>query len=375
VASSNPMRTAQSLFRLVSILFALAHDALRFLLLGTRSGSALKAENIFLRKQLALYLEREVKPRRATDAIRLSMILLSRLFAWQAALVNVKPETFLGWHRRGFRLLWRWKSRPRGRPRLPEEVQKLIRRMARENPTWGEERIAAELLLKLGIQLSARTVRRYLSSETSPGKRVPSQRWMTFVRNHAQAILACDFFVVVTASFRVLYVFVLLEVGTRRIVHFNVTTHPTADWTLQQFREVVTGDPRHRFVLHDRDSIYSSELDSRLKAMNLRILKSPFRAPQANAFCERLIGTVRRECLDFLIPLNERHLRGLLKEWVCHYNQGRPHSSLGPGIPDAPRKTVQKRTARHFLPGEHRVVAKAVLGGLHHEYSLEKAAA
>jgi putative transposase len=154
------MRTAQSLFRLVFILFALAHDALRFLLLGTRSGCALKAENIFLRKQLALYLEREVKPRRATDAIRLSMILLSRLFDWQTALVNVKPETFLGWHRRGFRLLWRWKSRPRGRPRLPEEVQKLIRRMARENPTWGEERIAAELLLKLGIQLSARTVRR-----------------------------------------------------------------------------------------------------------------------------------------------------------------------------------------------------------------------
>jgi transposase InsO family protein len=369
------MRTAQSLFRLVFILFALAHDALRFLLLGTRSGSALKAENIFLRKQLVLYLEREVKPRRATDAIRLCMILLSRLFAWQTALVNVKPETFLGWHRRGFRLLWRWKSRPRGRPRLPEEVQKLIRRMARENPTWGEERIAAELLLKLGIQLSARTVRRYMPSETGPGKRVPSQRWMTFVRNHAQAILACDFFVVVTASFRVLCVFVLLEVGTRRIVHFNVTAHPTADWTLQQFREGVTGDPRHRFVLHDRDSIYSSELDSRLKAMNLRILKSPFQAPRANAFCEQLIGTVRRECLDFLIPLNERHLRGLLKEWVCHYNQGRPHLSLGPGIPDAPRKTVQKRTARHFLPGEDRVVAKAVLGGLHHEYSLEKAAA
>jgi len=369
------MRTAHSLFRVVSILFALAQDALRFLLLGTRSGSALKAENIFLRKQLALYLEREVKPRRATDAIRLSMILLSRLFAWQTALVNVKPETFLGWHRKGFRLLWRWKSRPRGRPRLAEEAQKLIRRMARENPTWGEERIAAELLLKLGIQLAARTVRRYMPPETGPGKRVPSQRWMTFVRNHAQAILACDFFVVVTASFRVLYVFVLLEVGTRRIAHFNVTAHPTADWTLQQFREVVTGDQPYRFVLHDRDSIYSSELDSALKAMSLRILKSPFQAPQANAFCERVIGTIRRECLDFLIPLNERHLRDVLKEWVTHYNRGRPHSSLGPGIPDGRFRTQQAIPCGHHLPIGHCVVAKAILGGLHHEYACERRAA
>ena len=193
------MRTAHSLLRLVSILLDLAQDALQFLLLGTRSSAALKAENIFLRKQLALYLEREAKPRRATGATRLSMVLLSRLFAWQNALINVKPETFLGWHRKGFQLLWRWKSRPRGRPRLREEVQKLIQRMARENPTWGEERIAAELLLKLRIRVSPRTV--------------------------------------------------------------------------------------------------------------------------------------RRECLDFLIPLNEGHLRSLLKEWVTHYNRGRPHASLGPGIP------------------------------------------
>src|ERR1700730_4821991 len=150
------MRTAHSLLRLVSMLLDLAQGALQFLLLGTRSSAALKAENIFLRKQLALYLERETKPRRATDATRLSMVLLSRLFAWQNALVSVKPETFLGWHRKGFRLLWRWKSRPRGSPRLPEQIQDLIRRMARENPTWGEERIGAELLLKLGIQLSAR---------------------------------------------------------------------------------------------------------------------------------------------------------------------------------------------------------------------------
>jgi putative transposase len=369
------MKAADALCHLASMLFDLARDALRFLLLGTRSIAALKAENIFLRKQLALYLEREAKPRRASNTTGLSLVLLSRLFAWRDTLIIVKPETFLGWHRLGFRLLWRWKSRPRGRPRFPEDIQKLIRRMARENPRWGEERIATELLLKLHIRVSPRTVRCYMPLDSGPGKRVPSQRWMTFGRNHAQAIVACDFFIVVTASFRVLYVFVLMEVGTRRIAHFNVAAHPAAAWTLQQFREVVTGDQPYRFVLHDRDSIYSSDLDSVLKAMDLKILKTPFQAPQANAFCERLIGTVRRECLDFLIPLNERHLRGLLKEWIAHYNRGRPHSGLGPGIPDLGSGHQRAKPCGHHVPIDRQVVAKAILGGLHHEYKLERNAA
>src|SRR5215469_15236501 len=168
MACSQSMRTVHSVLRLVFVLSSLAQDALRFLLLGTRSGAAIKAENMFLRKQLALYLEREVKPRRATDATRLSLVLLSRLFAWQDALVNVKPETFLGWHRKAFQLLWRWKSRPRGRPRVPGRLQELIFKMAHENPMWGEERIAAELLLKLGIRVSPRTVRRYMPLNNGP---------------------------------------------------------------------------------------------------------------------------------------------------------------------------------------------------------------
>ena len=213
-----------------------------------------------------------------------------------------------------------------------------------------------------------------MPTDVGPGKRVPS-RWMTFVRNHAQAIVACDFFIVVTASFRVLYVFVLLEVGTRRIAHFNVTTHPTATWTLQQFREVMMHEQSYRFVLHDRDRIYSSELDSALQAMHLKILKTPFQAPQANAFCERWIGTVRRECLDFLIPLNDGHLRSLLKEWVTHYNRGRPHASLGPGIPDLRAGQQRAKLCGHHLPIDQQVVTKAILGGLHHEYSLERRAA
>jgi putative transposase len=376
MACCGAMQTYRQLVHLVSVLFRLAQDAFRFLLLGTRSGAALKAENLFLRKQLALYAERKTKPRRASAAIRLALVLLSQLFPWRDALINVKPETFLRWHRKGFQLLWRWKSRPRGRPRLPANLRKLIIEMAQSNPTWGEARIAAELLLKLSIRVSPRTVRRYMPENTGSQGEVSSQRWSTFVRNHAQAILACDFFVTVTANFRLLYVFVIREVGTRRIAHCNVTAHPTAAWTLQQFREVITGEQTQHFLIHDRDSIYSSALDSALQAMDLRILKTPFRAPQANAFCERLIGTIRRECLDFLIPLNERHMRGILKEWVAHYNQGRPHSSLGPGFPEPSEVlSMPENHHRHYLAQDCKVVARPILGGLHHEYKLEKIAA
>ena len=167
---------------------------------------------------------------------------------------------------------------------MPTDLQELIFKIAQDNPTWGEERIAAELLLKLGIRVSPRTVRRYMPPDMGPRKRVPSQRWMTFVRNHARGMLASDFLVVVTARFRVLYVFVVLEVGTRKIVHFNVTDHPTADWTLQQFREVTMEEQSHRFVIHDRDSIYSPQLDSALKAMGLRVLKTPFQVLRRTLF-------------------------------------------------------------------------------------------
>lgn len=247
--------------------------------------------------------------------------------------------------------------------------------MAEQNVTWGEERIAAEILLKLGIRVSPRTVRRYMPKGTELGDRDPSQRWTTFVRNHAKSILATDFLVAVTVNFRILYVLVIMEVGTRKIVHFNVTDHPMAEWTLQQFREVIRGDESQRYLIHDRDSKYSAELDSGIKSMGLKILKTPVQTPTANAYCERIIGTIRRECLDFMIPLNERHLRSLLKEWKDHYNRGRPHSSLGPGIPDAASVLPAVEASRHVLPNDQRVIAKSVLGGLHHEYRLEKIAA
>ena len=200
-----------------------------------RSMRAVEGENLFLRKQLALFQERKTKARRADDSTRWVMSFLSQGFDWRNALILVKPETLIRWHRKGFRLFWRWKSRTTGRPRLPKDLLALILQMARENPTWGQEHIASELKLKLGIRVSLRTVGKYLAQQPRR-KPDPSQRWLTFVRNHAQSIVACDFFVVVTARFRILYVFVLMELSRRRILHYNVTDHPSSDWTLQQLR-------------------------------------------------------------------------------------------------------------------------------------------
>jgi transposase InsO family protein len=197
--------------------------------------------------------------------------------------------------------------------------------MAAGNPTWGEGRIANELKPKLGLRVSPRTVEKYLCGGGPAHRPDPHQRWLTFIHNHAKVIVACDFFVAVTATFRILYIFVIMELETRRILHQNVTAHPTADWTLQQFREALPGGHAYRFLIHDRDSIFSKELDSGVIAMGVRVLQTPVRGPQANSICERLGGSLRRECLDFLIPVNERHLRMMVKEWGVHYNRGRPH--------------------------------------------------
>jgi len=303
------------------------------------------------------------------------MATLSQLFPWHDALWNVKPDTLIRWHRRGFRLFWRWKSRPTGRPPLPKDLRQLIREMAARNVTWGEERIANELKLKLGIRVSPRTVGKYLHTGRPVRPPDPKQRWLTFVRNHAQVIVACDFFVVVTAMFRTLYVFVMLELGSRRVLHFNVTAHPTAEWTAQQFREALPGGHAYRFVIHDRDSIFTRKLDKELSTMGVQVLRTPVRAPKANSVCERFGGTLRRECLNFLIPFNERHLRVVLNRWIAHFNHARPHMSLGPACPASLCPPVPETEHRYCIPAGQAVRCAAILGGLHHEYWLDKVAA
>src|SRR5664279_1973351 len=353
----------------VRIVAGLLSDAFRLVLLLLRSSSAIRAENLVLRKQLAQYIERGVKHRRVDSVTRISLALLTRLFDWQNTIVIVDPKTIIRWHRMGWRLFWRFKCKL-GRPPIPAELRALIRRMAAENPVWGEERIANELLIKLGIRVSPRTVGKYMPKRP-PGQPRGDQRWATFLRNHAKTILACDFFVAVTATFRLLYVFVVIDHGRRRLAHVGVTNHPTADWTLQQLREVLGDDGTHRYLIHDRDSIFARHLDNSIRALGLKVLRTPFRSPKANSICERVIGTIRRECLDWMIPVTEAHLRAMLREWVRHYNSGRPHQSLGPGVPDPPKvaSVVPKSESRHRLPAGAVVHVKLVLGGLHHEYS------
>ena len=352
----------------VAVVVRVLSDLIGWIGLGFRRRRCLEAEVLFLRRQLALYVERRVRPRRVDAATRVSLALVSRLFEWRTALIVVRPETLIRWHRAGFRLFWRWKSRP-GRPAIPLELRRLIRRMASENPLWGQERIANELWVKLGLRISPRTVRKYLPRAPAGCPR-GDQRWSTFLKNHAQAVVACDFFVTVTSSFRLLYVFVVIEHRSRRLIHCNVTAHPTALWTRQQLREAVGYDTLYEYLIHDRDSIFSVELDSSIGCFGLRVVRTPPRCPMANGICERVIGTIRRECLDWLIPFSEAHLRRILKSWIGHYNRGRPHMVLGPGVPDPPTTLSRSMpTCRHTLDDFGSVRSKAVLGGLHHEYS------
>ena len=215
--------------------------------------------------------------------------------------------------------------------------------MARENPLWGEERIANELLLKLGLRVSPRTVRKYMPKRP-PGRARGDQRWSTFLHNHARAMVACDFFVAVTATFRLFYVLVLIEHGSRRLVHFNITQHPTADWTLQQLREAIGCTDAYRYLLHDRDSICARSLDESVRNLGLTVLKSPLHSPKANAICERVIGTIRRECLDWLIPvvaislaMDPDALGGSLQPRTPTHGagSGRPRSSIRGREPSA----------------------------------------
>ncbi|HSH78522.1 MAG TPA: integrase core domain-containing protein [Herpetosiphonaceae bacterium] len=325
-----------------------------------RTKPQLIAENALLRQQLVV-LNRSVKRPRLTGTERSLLVLLtSRVWAWKDALLIVKPDTLLRWHRQGFRLFWRRKSRARSRaPRIPAETIALIKEMGLANRLWGVKRIQGELL-KLDIKVTKRTIQRYIR-QVRP-QRPHSQTWATFLRNHAQEIWACDFLQLHDAFFRPLFAFFITELGSRRIVHVAVTRSPTDAWVAQQLREATPFGEAPRYLIRDNDAKYGPHFEAVATGTRIDVLRTPIRAPRANAICERLLGSVRRECLDHILIVGEAHLRRVLSEYVGYFNRSRPHQGINQCIPEA------ADASGGSLGGTSNVVTFPVLGGLHHSY-------
>jgi transposase InsO family protein len=322
-----------------------------------RSRAALELENLALRHQIGVLRRTAAKRLKLTSADRLLWICLSRLWrGWRSALTIVKPETVIAWHRAGFRLFWTWKVRrgQPGRPIISPEVRALIRKMCRENPSWGAPRIHGELL-KLGINVGESSVSKYMVRSRKP----PSQTWRTFLQIHAKQLVSIDFFTVPTIRFQVLYVFLVLAHDRRRILHFNVTAHPTAEWTGQQLREAFPFDQLPRYLLRDRDAIFGNEFREQVRDMGICEVLSAPRSPWQRAYIERVIGSVRRECLDHVIVFHERSLRRILTSYFDYYHRSRTHLSLGKDSPEP--RAIQP-------PEMGSVVVVPQVGGLHHRY-------
>lgn len=316
-------------------------------------------ENLALRHQL-LVLSRNAARPRFRNSDRLLWVLLRTVWSrWEKALVIIQPETVIRWHRAGFRLYWCWKSRRGGRPQIDRALIQLIRRMWQANPTWGSPRIRDELA-KLGLQVSDSTIRKY--RPTPP--RSSSQTWKTFLHNHTKQIVAIDFFTVPTATFRVLFVFIVLAHERRKVVHVAVTESPSAFWTGQQLVNAFPFETAPRFLLRDRDAIYGAEFVGRVAGLGMEEKVIAPRAPWQNPYAERLIGSLRRECLDHVIILNERHLKMVLQEYVEYYHRHRTHLSLERDCPVS--RAVESAD-------EGKVIELPMVGGLHHRYTRQAA--
>lgn len=318
------------------------------------------AENLCLRQQLVV-LKRGQKRPSLRDRDRRFWVLASRCFAdWREALLIVQPDTVLRWHRKGWKAYWRWRSRQwkgGGRRRIPVELRELIRPMARENPLWGQQRIQAELA-NLGFTVCARTVAKYMRR---PWDGQPSPGWRQFLAQHAKEIWACDLLTVQTLWFRTLYVFFVIHHGSREIIHARVTAHPTAEWLAQQMAQAcdVNREPPC-YLIHDRDSSYGASFNRRVRSLGITQIRTPVKAPKANAIAERWVRTVRAECLDHRLVLGHQQMQRLIDEYVAYYNEWRPHRSRDQRAPRQRKRCLPE-------PG-NRIVADPVLGGLHHVY-------
>jgi len=321
-----------------------------------RGHRAIALENLALRQQLAA-LTRTVKRPQLRTRDRLFWVLLAKGWReWRTALIVVQPDTVVRWHRQWLRRQWTWRStwRRPGRPSTDMTVRTLVGEMATANPLWGAPRIHGELC-KLSITVSERTVSRLLRRPQRP----PSQTWRTFLTNHVATLVSMDFFTVPTLTGRVLFVLVLLTHQRRRIVHVNITEHPTAAWTAQQMIEAFPDDTAPRWLLRDRDAIYGDAFRRRVASMGIGEVVSSPSSPWQNPYAERLIGSLRRECLDHVVVLSERHLRRVLASYIAYYHKSRTHLGLEKDAPD--RRPVQPAS-----PG--RIVAIPEVGGLHHRY-------
>lgn len=335
------------------------------ILLRSHKDSDLALENLALRQQLAI-LKRPEKRLQIRTKERLFWIMLCRFWSkWQEPLIVVKPETVIRWHRKGFKLFWKFKSRCKapGRPPVIPEIRDLVRKMAEANPLWGAPRIHGELR-KLGIEISERTVCN-LTPRRKPSP--PSQTWRTFLKNHMMNMVSIDFFTVSKATFRILFVLVILSHSRRKVVDFNVTSNPTAKWTAQQIVNAFPWDTAPKYLLRDRDSNYGVYFRQRMENMGIKeVIKAP-QSPWQNPFVERLIGSIRRDCLDHVIVLNESHLSRILSSYFDYYHFDRTHYGLGKETPvECP---VQPR------PGKGaKVIELPRVGGLHHRYEWKEAA-
>ena len=319
-----------------------------------RSQAALQAEIVLLRHQLSVLRRRSPKRVNLSNIDRLVFAGIYSLAPQVLdALQIIKPETVIGWHRAGFRTYWRWKSRPRGgRPRTPHEIRQLIRDMSIANSLWGAPRIHGELL-KLGIDVGQTTVAKYMAKHRRP----PTQGWRTFLYNHADGIASMDLFVVPTISFRLLYGLLILQHGRRQILWLGVTAHPTAEWIARQLTEAYGWTAAPQYMVRDRDAVYGDIFIRRLRAMGIRDRPTAARSPWQNGYSERLIGSIRRECLDNVVVFGEHHLRHLLGSYQKYYNDARTHLSLDK---DAP--------VSRAIEAVGSIIAKPLLGGLHHQY-------
>lgn len=321
-----------------------------------KSEQDLKLEIIALRQQLIVLQRKAPKRLNLTRADRLLFVWLYRIQPEILEKIRiVKPETIIRWHRKGFKLFWQWKSRWRrpGRSKIDRELRALIRQMCRENPLWGAPRIHGELL-KLGFDIAQSTVSKYMVRLNKP----PSQTWKTFLRNHADGIAAIDFVVVPTINFQLLFVFIVIAHARRRFVHFAITANPTAEWTARQIIEAFPWDTAPRYLIRDNDSIYGPIFQNQLWALDIKEVRTALRSPWQNAYAERLIGSIRRECTDHIVVFNRSHLHKALKSYADYYNSSRTHLSLNKDTPNH----------RRNLSGVGKVISFPLVGGLHHRY-------